>query len=183
MKRWVWALGFLVVGCQSGNQALMPLKPKKTWTYAVRPGFKIFIEPVTVTREVAVGDAKGYELAGAMGVTRLAWRGSQLITDQAANAMIRPPLPLITARDRRTIWSGWVGSMGKWDRADADIVNKEEKLALGGRTLSTLRSTVSMHLPTRDLKLDTWFVEGQGIVQQEQRNGPELDVQIQLVNP
>lgn len=174
-------LATALLGCAKHDE-LMPMKLGKTWTYTVRPGFGTLVEPVKAIRQVPVGDGLGYELAGPLGVSRMAWQGTRLITDMAGNARFVPPIPLLGAGDKSLDWRGWLETNGKKLPAKASLTEASAKLSLAGRDFSGTRSTLKVKTPAGELVLDTWFAPGVGVVQQEQRTNDKLDLQLQLLN-
>ena len=181
MNRWpLLAFALLVVGCRDKSTDLMPLKVKNEWQYLVRPGLQKYTDTLKVTREISVANVQGYELAGQMGVCRMAWKNGKLLTNEMANARFVPPLPLYSYRKKEP-WTGWVYSLNKKEPARGEVTYEPQKLEVSGRKISTIRSTASLKIMNRQVELTTWFEAGVGIVQQEQRTNNELDVSIQLI--
>jgi len=173
-------IGALAVGCGSHTD-LMPLEVGKTWNYVTRAGFNTFVEPVKVTRELAVAGAQGYELVGPLGASRLAWKGDTLYAFQTANARFIPAVPLLVPGRKEMVWRGRMESNGVIVPATAHVSHSEEKIKIGGREIPTTLSTVIVQIPDKGIELKTWFQSGVGIVQQEQRTNRVLDVQTQFL--
>ncbi len=155
----------------------MPLEKGATWNYSVRAGFVAAVHPVKAARRIAVGEAPGWELQSPMGNSRLAWSGRRLIADQLAGVRYSPPLPLFdpSSRKKDTKWGGFVFVGGKPVEATATISLRQDRFRVGGRDYNTELSEIKLKVGTRSIENLTWFVEGIGIVKQEQRTGPILD--------
>lgn len=158
----------------------MPLSEGAKWTYLVR-AVSSYPDAVMVKRQVAVGDAQGYEMQGRMGVYHLAWDKGRLVTDMMATARFIPPLILLAPHQKTTRWSGWVLSDDKRIPAKATITNSPQKLDLLGNPVETTRSDVTVNLAGQNLTLSTWFQPSVGIVRQEQRTNGRIDLTLEYL--
>ena len=159
----------------------MPLHEHHSWSYLVRSGLQNLPDKVTVTRSVAVGDVDGYELAGELGVSHLAWEKGQLVTDQMAGVRFTRPLPILAPNNDSVEWSGWADSGDHRDPAKATVTHASTKLEVLGRPVETIRSDVDLKIADRKLQLSTWFEPGVGIVRQDQRTNGRLDITLELL--
>ncbi len=170
----------LVVGC-SKQPELMPMKIGSQTSYVVRYGLDSKVEPVKVVREVPIAGVTGYELAGPLGVSRLAWKDGVLLAAATTNARFDPPIPLLAVDGKDRTWSGTVESLGKKQAATATLVHKSEKIELISKKVDTTLSTLTLSLPKGTVELSSWFQSGVGLVQQEQRTGPVVVVRLEMV--
>ena len=165
----------------------MPLSPEWTGTYVVRFGFMERVEPVSVTRRLSVADMPGYELAGPLGVSRLAWRDGVLYADETANAFFTPPIPLLAEDGQPRKWHGTVISMGKSHEATAELVQSNDKernrVDIGGRIVPATLATLTLQLGAQAVVLESWYQPGTGLVQQVQRTNRKQVTQLQIVSP
>lgn len=176
------AFAIAALGCD-GPQSHEPMAMKldQAWTYEMRVGMSKRVEPIKVIRLVPVGGVAGFELKGPLGMSHLAWKGTQLLSDMGAHARLYPPLPILDLKRKRTTWHGRVTTVSSPAPANAAIERTEETLVWNTRKVPTIRSTVNLHLPDKDITLDTWFMDGVGIIKQEQRTGVRLDTSILLI--
>ncbi len=86
--------GALLIGCGSRDN-WQPLVVGKTWTYRVQAGFDHRIESIRVMRALSVASVEGFELAGPLGVSRIAWKHGTLVADSTVNARFLPAVPLL----------------------------------------------------------------------------------------
>jgi len=170
----------LLAGC-GGGHPLMPLAVGRSTTYVVKFGFDSRVEPVKVTRRIAVAGVDGYELAGPLGVSRLAWNKGTLYSDQAVNASFEPSLPMLAEDAKDRVWHGRVVSMGKVNPATARLVHKKSSVVIGGRKLDTTLAVLTLTIPGGEIELDSWYAPEIGLVQQEQRTNNVRVVQLQMV--
>jgi hypothetical protein len=169
-----------LLGC-SQAPSLMPMEVGRSTTYVVTYGLERHPEPVTVSREVPVSGASGYELTGEMGASRLVWKDGVLLASQTANAWFDPPIPLVAADAGDRSWSGRVASLGTKSLASATLTHSKEKLDLAGKTLDTVLSVLTIQLPRGRIEVSSWFQPGVGLVQQEQRTGDNLVVKMEMI--
>lgn len=174
-----------MLGCGSGNSDLMPLQVGHTWNYIVKAGFDTYVVPVTVRRRLSVASGSGVELAGPLGVSRLAWKGNALFADRLVATQFSPAIPILFDGDdtHEHRWKGRVDYADRGSSAAATQSQTEDNdLTFGGRKIECVRSTVTLKTATREIELTTWFSRGLGIVQQEQRTDKTLLVRLTLLD-
>ena len=167
---------FGLMGC-SRSQEYFPLEMDRSWTYDVRSGLATFVVDVKVTKKVPVGSSYGYQLEGPLGMTRLAWSGNRLISDNLPNTRIGPPITLLAPGETKPIlWQGFIETMGKSNSAKATLTQKVEKLQHGSRKYDTIKATLEIKTDDRKIELITWYAPDMGPLRQEQRTNDVLDV-------
>lgn len=167
-----------------------PMKSGKHWTYQVRAGFDRRVETIRVLRPLTVASVDGFELAGPLGLSRLAWVGNTLVTESAVNAHFSPPLPILMpgvelTKDlprRVATWHGRVVALGKERPGSAVLTERIDKIEVGSRKASTILATLTLTIPNGKIELESWYEEGTGIVQQEQRTNGARIVQLLLLD-
>ena len=125
---------------------------------------------------------KGWELRGPMGAARLGYAGDRLVADQLGGAFLTPPLPIGISVKARASWRGWVVSAAGRQAAKAEIAANETKNPFQGRSRLTNHTVVSLRVGLKTIDLQTWYVPGDGIVQQEQRTNDKLDLKLERVS-
>jgi hypothetical protein len=170
----------LLAGC-SGEPDLMPMKVGTSITYVVTHGLQRYVEPVKVTGTVPILGRTGYELSGPMGVSRFVWKDGVLYASQASNARFNPPIPLVASDGKIRKWSGKLEALDSVTDATAEMVQKADKLSLGPNQINTTMSVLTVTMSRGSIELTTWFQAGVGIVQQEQRTGPELVLRMEML--
>jgi len=178
-----------LIGCGSRDN-WMPMKVGKQWNYQVRAGFDRRIEPITVRRQITVASADGYELAGPLGLSRVAWKHGSLVAESTVNARFFPPIPLLVPGVELTkeipkqvaVWHGRVVVLGKENPASATLTERNDKVDLGTRKVNAILATLTLKMPRGKIQLDSWYQEGVGLIQQEQRTGGIRIVQLQLLD-
>ena len=159
----------------------MPMRVGQTWTYQVTADFQVFVELISVTRRIAVGSTDGFELAGPLGVSRLAWLGDKLVTSATANARFSPPIPILLGRGTRARWEGQVGWMGSSTHTAATLVQDDVKVRVGGRSVNAVRSTLQFSVQGHPIELASWFQPGVGLILQEQRVNGRRNVKMEIL--
>ena len=176
------SLAFFVTGCGGPeSREPLPMHVGKTWTYEMRIGMSKRVEAIKIVRIVPIAGVAGYELKGPLGMSHLAWKGAQLLSDMGAHARLNPPLPILDLQKSKTTWHGRVTTVSQPGAANASIARTEESLVWNTRRVVTTKSTVDLRLPDKEITLETWFLPGVGIVKQEQRTGVRLDSSIVLI--
>jgi hypothetical protein len=166
------------------------MKVGKHWTYQIRAGFDRRVEPVKILRPLTVASVDGFEFVSPMGVSRLAWVGNTLVAESTVNAHFSPPLPmLVPSADlnkdnpkRIAKWHGRVVTLGKEHPGSAVLTEKTDKIDVRSRKVNTILATVTLTTPNGTIQLDSWYEEGIGLVQQEQRTNRARIVQLQLLD-
>lgn len=174
------AVTAMLAGCES-DHPLMPLEVGRSTSYVVKFGFNSRVEPVKIVRKIAVAGTEGYELTGALGVSRVAWKDGVLFADRAVNATFEPSLPLLTEDGKERTWHGRVVAMGNVNAASARLKQEDSTVDIGGRKVKTTLATLTVQMPKGKIELASWYAPGTGLVQQEQRTNGERVIQIQMV--
>lgn len=168
------------------------MKVGKHWTYQVRAGFDRRVAEVRVLRPLTVASVDGFELVGPLGVSRVAWKQGTLVADSTVNAQFSPPIPLLVpssdlAKDvakQVATWHGRVVVLGKVRPASAILTERTDKVEQGSQKVSAILATLTVTLqnPGSKIELLSWYREGTGLVQQEQRTRGNRIVQLQLLD-
>ena len=179
MRRAAAGLGALLTALLAGcgdRTAWMPLKAGNAWSYLARTSLSERVINMRAGRDIAVDGVRGREVSGELGATTYAWKGSQLVMQNLPTGRAEPALPLIdlVSKDQMVKWKGKVTSLGRMLPAEATLSQTNEKTKIGTRTWDTLRSTVALKIGGKQVELVTWFVQGIGIVRQEQRSEGEF---------
>jgi hypothetical protein len=174
----------LVAGC--GPAAYFPLRPSKPMTYKVRTGFSTYIERPRAVRTVSISGGKGYEIVSRLGTSRLAWVNGILTTDRLANLFFMPPLPLLDPQIEKGSVSPWNGTIifpGGTEEATGTIQQQTSKSAIGDRKLSTIKVSIQIDSPKRQIEIESEYARGLGLVRQEQRTNGVFDLEMEAVSP
>ncbi len=185
-------------GCRSRSN-WFPMKVGQHWTYEVRSGFDIRVESIKVLRPLTVAGADGFELSGPLGVSRLAWRGDELWADRSANVqfvpsllLFRPSVDLSVDKSKKDDpiyqrygaevgqWEGKVIVMGHERTASAKLYERQESVEIKARKVSAILATLKLTIDRHDVELKSWYQQGVGLVQQEQRTGVTRVVRLEL---
>lgn len=170
------------VGCSSGGN-LMPSEPGTKWTYEVRTGFGAgHVEDVEVSRRLSVANSEGFELNGALGGSRLAWREGALWADRLPNVRFIPPIPILRQDLEPTAWTGKIETPFGQESATAKLRHSEVEKTIGGRKFKAVRSELQVERNVGLTTLSTWFAPDTGIVLQEQHTGGALDLRLTWVS-
>lgn len=172
----------LLAGCRSADDSYMPMEVGRTWTYQARAEFSTSFEPVSVRRQLSVAGAKGFELAGEHGVSRLAWKDGVLYAERWADATLSPPMPILGPEEDHVVrsWSGTVTYAGKSESGTATIRQAPVKVDVGGKKYSVRQSQIKVDMPSKTLEVVTDFAPGIGIVRQEQRTNLKFNLSLEL---
>ena len=178
----------LLSGCGAKDD-WMPMEVGKTWTYQVTGEFDRHIAPIKVSQEVTVASRNGFELAGPLGASRLAWKSGTLVAESTVNARFVPEIPLLIpgvdlVKDHPkqvATWHGRVTVLGKEHPASAVLTEQPDTVDLSTRKVQTILATLKVRLPGGLIELDSWYQQGVGLVQQEQRTKGTRIVQLVLI--
>jgi len=178
-------LSGLCVGCGSA-QGWMPLEDGWAWQYTIedRQGAvsRTYNEPWQVGREVAVAGVMGREVKSNLGVLRLGWKGSQLFMSQSTTATFIPAMPIFSAQDGKTEWSGIVKWGSQRLKASAILTMTTAKVDYGAEKELAKISDIVVTLPNQRMGINTTFVEGAGIVRQEQTLNNKSIYEVKLLH-
>ena len=169
----------------------MPMHVGDSFTYEVNLGMEKRVVTVHVARRIPIADVLGYELQGEMGASRLVWKGGQLLTDAGPYGRLDPPLALINStvkpvRDKDKLrvynWTGVVTTLAEPMNASAKISNSQATVTIGPSEKNTVHSVVEMKIGAKEIRLESWYAPGTGMVKQEQWTGARLNYSAQLLN-
>lgn len=166
-----------MAGCDSRDN-LFPLRVGNEWSYGVKTGLADYVEAIKVSRQVPVAGVQGYELTSSMGITRIAWKGETLYARVLTGTRFEPPLPILNgAEEKHTYrWEGSIYSAGKAYKGTATIEQDAESLTQSGHKLNTIKSVITVRLPDREIRTESFYAPGTGLVNQVERttlNGQE----------
>jgi hypothetical protein len=187
-------LGLLtLVGCQRPSTAPMPLAEGARWNYAVFVPPQRYFDELKVGEPISVAGTNGFEVSSNMGVARLGWKNGILYASQTANARFEPALPLYTPTIRPKAepgksepdenYRGTLTAGGETIRVTGRVFREEKLQAItaNGVEYKAILCEAALVGGGRRFNLKTWFVNGIGIVQQEQRINGRLLVQLQML--
>lgn len=154
----------------------------KSWTYLVHGRRLDQIAQMRASRRVAVDDVSGFELVGPLGTARLAWHGTRLVADSLCGTRYDPPLPLVDAAATSTTfqWSGTVASPTTRTPGHGTITLKTSQAPFASRVMPAVESIVQLQTGRHRYELDSWFVDGIGLVRQEERIDDIQSVSLQM---
>jgi hypothetical protein len=174
-----------LTGC-GGGEKYFPLEPGKRWTYKVRTPLYSYVEQVRVEERVPVGPDRGFKVSGEMGGSRIAWSGSQLKASLIGMTGFSPPITILDSGSKKAKvrWKGMVLLAGKTFSASAELVQDQETIALDGKKVVSLRTTLVLKPDqgSRVVELISWYVAGIGAVRQEQRTNGVLDLTMEWMH-
>lgn len=166
----------MVSGCGSSGESFFPMEIGHRWTYSARAGFLSRVEDIRVVGSLSVAGARGFELVGPMGVSRLVWKEGTLLAEDLPGTRFSPAAPLLVGRSTKASrsWRGIVRTMAGEREATGSLVQATDSLTIAGRTYDTRRTTLTIEGLGPRLELQSWFSEGIGLLRQEQRVGDQL---------
>jgi len=148
----------------------MPLATGRTWTYEVSDLRLSQVVPMRVARKVSVDDVPGYELTGPLGTARLAWHGPRLVAETLGSTTYAPPIPLLDARipPGDVLWSGFVMADGAVNDGHATLTHKTAETPFASHKVPAVETILDLRVGKRRIELDSWFVDGVGLIKQEE---------------
>lgn len=174
------SLLLIACGCAPSEQKYLPLAVGNRWSYSVKSDFDTTVDDVVVVGRVPVGKVEGYRMQGNLGTSEMAWDGSTLLASELAGQRFSPPLPLLTSSS--VTWKGFIETAGRRIPAKAKIVSTKVKERFANRDYDTRQTEITFSSVGPNLHLTTWFVEGIGILKQEQRTGIKRDRRIEYLS-
>lgn len=159
-------------GCARSSSSMYPFEPGHRWTYSVRAGFLTRVEEVKVLGPATVAGGPGWILGGEMGRSRLAWQNQVLVAEELPGTRLSPPLPILDLQQQPGTFRRWRGILtanGRPFEATAELTMASTKLKIAGRDAPTSKTTLVLKLEDRSVELISWYIEGTGLVRQEQR--------------
>jgi hypothetical protein len=172
-------LGLGGVSCTPFDQSFFPMRMGQTWTFQVQDDFDRYVDDVRVVGAVNVGPVKGWQLRGKMGTSRLGWSGDTLLASELGGRHFDPPLPIFSRSPRS--WKGTMFSAGMRTPVAATVTSEKTVEKYGGRSYDAVQTTVLLTGAGQQVKLDSWFVSGIGLLRQEQRTGDRRDRRIEYL--
>lgn len=170
-------------GCGPQNEAYFPLKKGAEWTYQVRSGFVSRIETVRATKQVPVGGSLGWLLESPACDSSVAWIGDQLLAAELAGTRFVPPVPILSFSDRPSSgeWQGLATVAGRTYGGTAKLLQAKAKFPLGSKVVTGIHATLRLDVPTGPIEVWSWYVDGIGLVRQEQRDRSGLARSLEYV--
>jgi hypothetical protein len=149
----------------------MPLAVGHAWTYEVYGRRLGQVVQMKVSRQLAVDGVSGYELTGPLGTARLAWHGPRLVAETLGGTHYDPPIPLLDARQPKSPieWTGTVVAPATTCGATALLTHKSAEIQFASRTTPAVETVLELHAGKHRIELDSWFVDGVGLVKQQER--------------
>lgn len=176
-----WPVAALCLcSCNASDRNYFPITKASVWKYAVQGDFDTFPDTVIVTGRVPVSDVEGFELAGAMGVSRLGWRGGNLVASELGGQRFDPPITILSQSP--VSWAGTWETAGKPRQAKADLTTSTTQTTVAGKKTKALESVLTFHAGGKTTTLTTVFVQGIGIFSQEQRSGDRRERRIDYLS-
>ena len=160
----------------------MPLAVGHVWTYDVHGRRLGQVVQVRVNRRIAVDDVSGYELTGPLGTARLAWHGPRLVAETLCGTTYDPPVPLLDARlpQAPLLWNGTVAAPASVSEANATLTQVATDTIFASRKTAAVETVLKLQAGRRRIELDSWFVDGVGLVKQEERTDDEEAVRMSM---
>jgi len=168
------------VGCAPSEHQYFPLAKGNKWSYSVRNDFDTFVDDIEVVRRVPVGNQEGYELHGKFGTSKFAWNGSVLVASELSGQRFDPPIPILSKAPIE--WRGTVEIAGRKAASQAKLESSMTKERFAGRDYDALQTDLVMKSRGQTVRLTTWFVQGMGILLQEQKTGDKRDRRIEYLS-
>ncbi len=171
MRNWAILLViFATAGCAPTAGNYLPMAVGDTWSYQSRTGLNSSVVDLRVARKLPVGSGPGFELVCQAGASRLAWRGDTLVASQLAGTFYSPPVPVFVPAGKTPVaWEGTVTQMGKSTQAKGAASVADSEAKAGSKTVPAKQVTLTIESGGTQTEVTTWFVNGLGIVRQEQR--------------
>lgn len=161
----------------------MPSDLGTAWTYKIRTGYGAqHVVDASITKKLSVTGTEGFEFAGPLGATRMAWKNGALWAQNFANAQAQPAIPLLRLDRQAAKWKGTLETATGKEAATARLSHASEQLKIGGRDFESIRTELIVTRPRSSTTVTTWFVEGIGILRQEQRTNGDLDLRLEWVS-
>ena len=150
----------------------MPLRNGAEWTYEVNGRLRNSVEEVRVTGHTSVDGQPGFVLSGALGSSRLAWKGTKLVASELSGIGYSPAITIVDFSGNNPNWSGEIRAYGVTTKASDSIVQKNTTFALSGRKYSAVECSHTLKFGTNTIETKITFVQGLGIVAlDEHRDG------------
>jgi hypothetical protein len=175
----VLSIALVSVGCDSESD-YFPIEVGSVVTYRLR-GFSRQTTLLRMQRVISVDGARGIEIQGPNGVSRVAWAKGELKAQELANARFEPDITLLApARLSDTlVWNGKVGCLGSAQQATAYLVQKAATEDYQGRHLQVINATLTLTFQdARVVELDSTYAKGLGLIHQKQRTGENFDLEM-----
>ena len=155
----------------------MPLHEGALWTYEVNGRLRNSVEEVKVIGRTSVDGAPGFAMTGALGTSRLAWKGTKLIASELAGIPYVPAVVLGDFSGASTLpdWQGEIRAYGVTYKATNQAVQEPTTFTLSGRKYPALACQHKLKFGSKSIETKITFVQGLGIVSiEEHRDGQFL---------
>lgn len=178
----------LLVALSSGGCArheLFPLEVGHVLTMQVRTGLGVAaVEQMTVTKQLSVAGTTGYELTGARGASRLAWKGDTLYAEAFPNVRFEPALPILVSSDPQAVrhWKGSVVHLGVTADGVATLTQAEVDDRLGSRTLKAVETRLVIEAAGHSLEIISAYTPQVGLLRQRQTTDGRFDVALEFLD-
>ena len=172
----------LLVGCDRTHQ-YFPLEAGRAASYRIRREMTSHVEELRVDRQISVGGETGAIIASPMGECRVAWKNGMLLASKLANSEFAPALPLLAPNDIETPirWQGVVTTLGVSEKANATLLQERSKLLLAGKNLPTIKTTITLDTPRRQIQLVSDYSASNGLLRQTHHTNGAFDESIELL--
>lgn len=130
-----------------------------------------------VTGRTSVEGVPGFVITGALGSSRMAWKGSTLIASELAGISYSPAIVLADFNSPQAAreWRGQVRAYGLTHQATDALTHTEETFALSGRKLPAIAAQHRLKFGNVTIATKITFVQGLGIASlDEHRDGQFL---------
>jgi hypothetical protein len=182
MRRWLglW-VAVVLAGCDS-TPSYFPIEVNSVATFRVR-GFRTQITMLRLQRILSVAGARGVEVAGPNGVSRVAWSNGELRAQQLVNARFEPDIPLLSPANLKDTenWKGTVAFLESKAPATATLTQTASTEDYQGRHLQVINAVLTVNLAgpsPKVIELDSTYAKGLGLVHQEQRTDGHFDLEL-----
>lgn len=155
-----------VSGC-SNCADWMPMREGRVWRYLDRQTAEIV--EVRCDRATRIGDADGWKLVGSRGESSFAWDGCVLRSAKLSTMTFDPPVGLLQADKESAEWQ-YEGNATIRSIPTKVKAGLKQEVVMDEEGPGGLRVTIRFDFDGRTIELVTTFVQGVGIVSQEQRN-------------
>ncbi len=172
-----------LAGC--ARQELFPLEVGRVLTLHVRTGLGVAgVEQMAVTRKLSVADTTGYELTGARGTSRLAWKGDTLVAEAFPNVRFEPALPILVAGDPQAVrhWRGSVVHLGVAADGVATLTQAEVDDRLGSRKLKAVETRLVIKAAGHTMEITSAYTPQVGLLRQRQTTDGRFDVALEFLD-
>lgn len=169
--------GLALAGCGPRTSSYLPLHDGAEWTYEVNGRLRNSVEELRVTGTTSVDGVPGFIASGAMGSSRLAWKGSKVVATELGGIAYTPAIVLADFAVKQSLpeWRGEVRAYGVTHKATLATTQSEETFTLSGRKYPAIGALHRLKFGNATMETKLLFVQGLGIVSlEEHRDGQFL---------